>query len=125
MLLSNCFQWVPHFQQSLKTNIQVDLENVKIAPPPPSLKLNEDVIANTKIKPKLKQLVWDKITTTPTHKTVWSNTTLENVKMDLKELESLFALNEASPRNLTKKVLKFNFNVKDLHYNYKFWINIK
>ncbi|KAG0618044.1 hypothetical protein M758_4G034900 [Ceratodon purpureus] len=55
-------------------------------------------------KPKLKQLVWDKITTTSTDKTVWSNTTLENVKMDLQELESLFSLNDSTPqKNIIKE----------------------
>jgi hypothetical protein len=55
-------------------------------------------------KLKLKQLVWDKITTSSTDKTVWSNTAVEGVQMDLQELESLFALTDATPKNTPTKV---------------------
>ncbi|XP_024366497.1 uncharacterized protein [Physcomitrium patens] len=86
------------------------IKNVII--PPLSLKPKQDSNTNVVVKPKFKQLVWDKITPTSTNKTVWSNTSLTNVKMDLQELESLFALKEVVPKKTT--FIDRNTNIKKL-----------
>ncbi|KAJ7521699.1 hypothetical protein O6H91_19G064400 [Diphasiastrum complanatum] len=53
-------------------------------------------------RPKMKQLVWDKIAGAMTAKTVWENTGLTSISMDVKELESLFAVNSNNPATENK-----------------------
>eukprot|EP01018_Ginkgo_biloba_P013730 Gb_24409 [translate_table: standard] len=54
--------------------------------------------------PKMKQLVWRKITGPLAEKSVWANTGLDSVNVDFEQLESLFSLNSLHTVDSSVKV---------------------
>ncbi|CAM6106953.1 unnamed protein product [Calypogeia fissa] len=70
---------------------------IKPAPPPPPPPGGRKDLSSMQAKrPKMKQLVWDKITGSMADLTIWKTATPDEIKMDLVELEALFAVKDAA-----------------------------